>query len=252
MLLLLLRSGLCRLLLAALFACLCFAPPTIAPAVAPAAAPLPASSSATAPTAAPPAAPRAAPLTRPPLACLGSGPTHVPSILRAEIGTTTLGKVTGPDVAKFSLGLGYNGIGEFATCTPPRPPVPYVFKFDPISKTALCRFDGEVTDDEFRNFYLRAGEFVEENDPLAGIVDFSAVTLFDVSPQTILGIAQQPPAMPCPDRPRVMVAPAPIAFAMMRMFEIVGGRTRPSFRVVRTLQEAWTYLGVCEPGLLRG
>jgi len=130
--------------------------------------------------------------------------------------------------------------------------VPYEFKFDPISKTALCRFDGEVTDDEFRNFYVHAGEFVADKDPLAGVVDFSAVTLFDVSPQTILGLAKQPPAMPNPDRPRVMVAPAPVAFAMMRMFEIVGGRTRPHFRVVRTLPEAWAYLGVAEPRLLGG
>ena len=148
---------------------------------------------------------------------------------------------------QFFVLLGYNGTGSLEHALRQGDLVPYEFKFDPITQTALCRFSGKVTDDEFRNFYLHAGAWVAEKDPLLGVVDFSAVTLLDVSPQTILDVAKLPPAMPHRDRPRVMVAPAPFAFAMMRMFEIVGGRTRPSFRVVCTLEEAWTYLGISKP-----
>jgi len=45
----------------------------------------------------------------------------------------------------------------------------------------------------------------------------------------------------------VMVAQAPIIFGMLRMFEMVGDRTRPGFHVVRTEREAFAVLGVLEP-----
>jgi len=123
----------------------------------------------------------------------------------------------------------------------------YQFDFDATNKIARCRFEGNVSDDVFKNFYADAGKFVVLTEPRAALVDFSYVKLFDVSSRTLADIATQPPALPDVDRPRVMVAPDPFIFHMMRMFEIIGGRTRPNFRVVGALQEAWTLLGVLEP-----
>jgi len=106
---------------------------------------------------------------------------------------------------------------------------------------------GQVTDSTFRDLYVEAGKAVKLMNPSAGIMDFSAVTSFDVSAETIHELAHQPPALPSPASPRVMIAPAPIIFGMLRMFEMVGERTRPGFHVVHTEREAFAILGVLEP-----
>lgn len=125
--------------------------------------------------------------------------------------------------------------------------MPYQFEFDRTNEIAHCRFDGEVTDDCLKRFYVDAGRRAALIDPKAAIVDFTSVTVFDVSVKTLIDIAKLPPAMRKAARPRVVVAPAPFIFGMMRTFEIIGGRTRPNLRVVGTPQEARALLGILEP-----
>jgi hypothetical protein len=125
--------------------------------------------------------------------------------------------------------------------------VPYEFDFDPVNRIARCRMSGHVTDDDLKSFYVETGKFVALTDPRAGLLDFSAATSFQVSPGTIHDLAKLPPAMPDPARPRVVVAPTPLVFGLMRMFELVGEKTRPTFHVVGTELEAWSVLGVQEP-----
>lgn len=127
------------------------------------------------------------------------------------------------------------------------PLVRYEFDFDPANKIARCRVSGAVDDDDFRDFYADAGKFVDMTNPGSGLVDFSGVTSFEVSANTIRDVAGQPPALPGPNGPRVIVAPVPIIFGMMRMFEMVGEQTRPGFHVVHTEREAFAILGVLEP-----
>jgi hypothetical protein len=83
--------------------------------------------------------------------------------------------------------------------------------------------------------------------PRAGILDMSAVTSFEVSPQTVRELAKSPPAMPDPSRPRFVVAASPQIFGMARMFELQGQATRPNLHVVRTQEEVWAVLGVRQP-----
>ena len=44
------------------------------------------------------------------------------------------------------------------------------------------------------------------------------------------------------ERPRVVVVPQTHGFALVRMFQILGERSRPLFSVVRTMEEAMQLL----------
>lgn len=136
-----------------------------------------------------------------------------------------------------------DGLTRFAEAFP----LPYHFDFDPTNQIARCRFTGQVTNEELRNYYSDAAKYFALTNPLGGYVDFSGATMFDVSREAILELASLPPALPDPQRVRVIVAPTPLIFGMSRMFEMEGERTRPSLHVVSTVQEAWTILGVQEP-----
>jgi hypothetical protein len=125
--------------------------------------------------------------------------------------------------------------------------MPYHFEFDSINRVLRGRVAGRVTDGDLTDFYRSAAEHVALVDPIAGIVDLSAVTSFEVSPQTIRRLAKSEPAMPEPSRLRVIVAISSHVFGMARMFEFEGEATRPNLHVVRTVDEAWAILGIHEP-----
>ena len=125
--------------------------------------------------------------------------------------------------------------------------MPYQFEFDSTNQIFRARFEGRVTDEELKAYYQRGTEIVAQINPRAGIADFSAVTSFEVSTETVRGLAKLPPVMPGPAKPRFIVAPAPHLFGLARMFLIEGQETRPNNHVVRTMREACTILGVPEP-----
>ena len=96
-------------------------------------------------------------------------------------------------------------------------------------------------------FYRIVPQYFAALDPLAGIMDLSAVTSFEVSVQTVRNLAWSEPAMPHPERPRFIVAESSHIFGMARMFEFEGDSTRPNLYVVRSAHEAWVILGIREP-----
>ena len=122
--------------------------------------------------------------------------------------------------------------------------MPYRIEFDSSHQILRGQFEGRVTDEELKEFYQVATETVARIQPRGGIMDFSAVTSFEVSPDTIRGLAKLPPAMPDPRAPRVLIAPAPDIFGLARMFQFEGEETRPSLHVVRTSKEAGAILGI--------
>jgi hypothetical protein len=67
----------------------------------------------------------------------------------------------------------------------------------------------------------------------------SGVAFLDESPTTVRELAKLPPAMPHPDRPRVVIATSPPVFGVARMFELQGQDTRPNFHVVGSEKEAF-------------
>jgi len=125
--------------------------------------------------------------------------------------------------------------------------VPYHFDFDPTNRILRCRFEGRVTDKALKEFFRLAAEHAARIDPRGAVTDLSAVTSFEVSPQTIRELAKEAPALSNPDRHRCVVASSPQIFGMVRMFEIAGEATRPNLHVVRTIEEAWSILDVEAP-----
>jgi hypothetical protein len=122
------------------------------------------------------------------------------------------------------------------------------FEFDPENKDLLVQPEGRLTDESLLEIYTGIAKYSVATDARAGIFDFSLVTEFAVTADTIRNLARQEPAMPdAVHRPRVLVAPATHVFGIARMFQIVGEHQRPTLSVVRTLDEAFAALGVLSP-----
>ena len=105
----------------------------------------------------------------------------------------------------------------------------------------------QVTDEDFRNYYSDEAKYLALTKPGGGLLDFSMVTSFDVTPAIIQHLTNLAPVLTNQALPKVLVAPVPAVFGMMRMFEILGDRTRPNLHVVGSEEEAWAILGVREP-----
>ena len=125
--------------------------------------------------------------------------------------------------------------------------MPFRFEFDSAHRILRGVFSGPVTDESITTFYQMVPEYSAEFDPLAGILDLSAVTSFEITIPTIRRLAWSEPAMPHPDRPRFIVANASHIFGMARMFESEGENTRPNLHVVRTERDVWAILGIQNP-----
>jgi hypothetical protein len=125
--------------------------------------------------------------------------------------------------------------------------MPYHFEFDSANRILLARFEGKVNDAELKEYYRTVERYVAATNPSAGVLDMSAVSSLEVSPQTIRELASLPPAFSDPHQARCIIAPSPKIFGMARMFELQGQHTRPNLHVVRTAKEAWAILSVSKP-----
>ena len=123
----------------------------------------------------------------------------------------------------------------------------FQFEFDPINGILRCRFEGLVSDGELIDYYRIAAQHVARLTPKAGITDFSAVTRFQVLPETLRRLAYSEPALPDPAVPRFIVAPSDHTYGMSRLFEGYGEKKRPKLHVVREAEEVWRMLNIQEP-----
>ncbi len=104
-----------------------------------------------------------------------------------------------------------------------------------------------MTDDVLKDFFGAGAALAERTKPAAGVIDFSKVISFDVSVQTLRQLSKIPPVRRDPDFRRVVIAPLPDVYGMMRMFDLEGEGIRPEIHVVRSEQQAWAILGVENP-----
>ena len=127
--------------------------------------------------------------------------------------------------------------------------MPYAFDFDLTNGILRGRLSGRVTEEVMRDFFQVAFQHALRTHPSAGVVDLSEVTSFEVSPETIRQLAKSTPVLTDPEVHvhRIVIAPTPDLFGMMRMFAMQGEQTRPNLHVVRTEKEAWAILVVQNP-----
>ncbi|MGH9689405.1 MAG: hypothetical protein ACRD5K_20260 [Candidatus Acidiferrales bacterium] len=125
--------------------------------------------------------------------------------------------------------------------------MPYSFDFDLANGILRCQLSGNVTDQELKQFFRVGAGLAVRVHPAAGVIDLTEVNSFDVSTQTIRELSRVEPVLRDPDLRRVVIAPSPDTFGMMRMFELEGQDIRPEIHVVRTEKEAWAILAVENP-----
>src|SRR4051812_3734888 len=113
----------------------------------------------------------------------------------------------------------------------------YTFEYDTINRVLAVRFASRVTDESLLKFYEDAPAYIAACTATTSIIDFSAVTTFDVSTKTIRYLAERRPLLPDPT-PRVIVAPTDEAFGMSRMFQTLSRAGREMLQVVRTRDQA--------------
>jgi hypothetical protein len=122
--------------------------------------------------------------------------------------------------------------------------MPFRFEFDSTNKILMVRFEGRVTDEMVHEFYRVEGpKIISSLEFAASIVDFTDVTSMELSPNMVRGLAWLKPLDTETERPRVIVAPAPHAYGLARMFASHGEETRPSLHVVRSMEQARAVLG---------
>jgi hypothetical protein len=125
--------------------------------------------------------------------------------------------------------------------------VAQIFDYDLTNRILRCRLNGEVDDDALHEFFRTGAEHAIRTHPGAGVVDLSEVTSFEASTEAVQQEAHSKPVLPDPNLQRVVIAPSPETYGVMRMFEIQGEETRPNLHVVHTEGEAWAILGVPNP-----
>jgi hypothetical protein len=118
----------------------------------------------------------------------------------------------------------------------------YVIDLDPTHQVLRATVTGTMTDSAFREMYASVSHFAAAGGPYAGILDLSGVTGNQLSLETIRDLAKQPPAVPL-GRPRVVVAPRPEEYGLLRMFELWREMGR-QFRIVLSMDDAYAMLGV--------
>jgi hypothetical protein len=125
--------------------------------------------------------------------------------------------------------------------------VPYIFDFDLTNGILRSRLSGQVTDEVLKDFFRADASHIVRTQPRAGVVDLSEVTSFEISARMIGELAKSAPVSTNPGIERVVIAPSPEIYGMMRMLEIAGEPRRLDMHVVRTEREAWAILSVTNP-----
>ncbi len=121
--------------------------------------------------------------------------------------------------------------------------VAYQFEFDRTNAILRVSYQGEVNDSSLAACYQATAVVARRLNPRAMILDLSGGTSFQVSPNAIQQLADQPPLVRDPLTPRVIVAPTDYVYGMARMFQMLVEPTRPAVHVVHSLAEAHEVLG---------
>ena len=124
----------------------------------------------------------------------------------------------------------------------------YQFEFDSVNKILLLRFEGRLSEELAKELYWAIRGHSIETDASAGIYDCSCATEIDLSPEFVCQLTKMDPAMPdATRRPRFVVVPPTFGRSISRIVEIETERRNPLLKVVYSIDEAFTALGVQPP-----
>jgi hypothetical protein len=124
--------------------------------------------------------------------------------------------------------------------------VGFVLDFDGKNNVLRVTLDGRVTDAIMLDTYATVARYVASRPSCRGIVNVTDVTKFEVSSSAVRQMAESAPAFPAASV-RVFIAPTSFIYGMVRMFQMLGEKTRPNLHIVRTLDEAYALLQLESP-----
>ncbi len=110
--------------------------------------------------------------------------------------------------------------------------------FDKKNNILRGTLEGPLTGAVLLELFAAASKYMASRPPCRAILDLSQVTEFEVAGNAIRQVAAAPPAVPA-GYMRVVVVPQTFIYGLVRMFQILGEKTRPELQVVRTLDEAY-------------
>ena len=120
------------------------------------------------------------------------------------------------------------------------------FEFDATNRILRLSFLGDLTDRLLLDGYEAARAAWFRHGPFHFIADYSAVSDFPVSNETIRAIASRHPVM-TNNYLAIIVAPQNVLYDLARMFELLTPDTRHNIHVVHTRDEALKLIGVPSP-----
>ncbi len=120
------------------------------------------------------------------------------------------------------------------------------FEFDATNRILRLSFLGDLTDRLLLEGYESARASWFRHGPFHFIVDYSTVTDWPVSSETIRAIASRHPVM-TENYLGIIVAPQNPLYGMSRMFEQLSTDSRHNVHVVQRMDEALKLIGVPSP-----
>jgi hypothetical protein len=117
-------------------------------------------------------------------------------------------------------------------------------EFDQVNKILLIRFRGRLTDESLVGLYEASRRYSTATKAEIGIVDFTSVTEFALTSESIRRRARQKPATA---DPRIIVVPQAYGFGLFRMLQLLGEAANPLLEIVHTLEEVFAGLGIPSP-----
>lgn len=109
-------------------------------------------------------------------------------------------------------------------------------------RLVISRFRGEMTNDDLR----RQKDLIDSGGPYPGlyyvIADFTQITILGVTADMLRWLAAQP--SPITTARRVIVSPQGEAFALAQLYQQESAQTRPDTTILRSMDEAFQFLGI--------
>lgn len=121
----------------------------------------------------------------------------------------------------------------------------FTLLFDDTSRVLLIRFDGTLTRESLEAMMAAARDFAQRQGSCDGIVDFTSVTHTGLDLSYLRALGSAPRIMK--GKRRVLVAPQPALFGLLRMYGLHQAAAGEEPMVVHSYREAAAILGLTGP-----
>jgi hypothetical protein len=119
--------------------------------------------------------------------------------------------------------------------------MPVTVKIDTISKLVISKFVGETNESDINAMTTTVPSLPDFDPTFAHIIDFSAVTAFNISTSFLQALALRQPVFSV-GAWQIIVAPQPNVYGLSRMTQMLREPQLPNIAVVKTMQEAYRIL----------